>query len=111
MSASDDNAEAQGERMINLSDNVRVTADAMQFILQHKIHSKEGAEGKWKPVAYYRTINQLAASVAHSAVYEAVKDCDNVNRIYVTIQAFIDRAELSLTDKALERLKNMETAE
>ena len=97
--------------MINLSDNVRVTADAMQFILQHKIHSKEGAKGKWKPVAYYRTINQLSASVAHSAVYEAVRDCDNVSRLYDTIQAFIDRAELSLTDKALERLNNMDIKE
>jgi len=97
--------------MINLSDSVRVTADAMQFILQHKLRSKESAEGKWKSVAYYRTINQLAASVAHSAVYETVKDCDNVNRIYGTMQAFIEQAELSLTDKALERLKKMEIKE
>lgn len=97
--------------MINLSDNLRVTADAMQFILQHKTQTEDGKEGKWKPLAYYRTINQLAASVAHSAVYEAVRDCDNVSRIYGTIQAFIDRAELSLTDKALERLQKTEIKE
>jgi len=76
----------------------------MQFVLQRLSVQKGEGEPRWRAVAFYSTIKQLSAGVAHSAAYLSVNERERAAEVYGDLQRFIDKAELSLTEKAIKRM-------
>jgi len=94
--------------MINITNDLRVDADKLQYILQqHTTPKTTGGKGSWRSIGFYPTFNLLAQGVAQSAAFELVKSNESLalGNLFEAMKGFIDQAELTLTEKALKRLE------